>query len=74
MANVLSRVQEGIDLFRRAEEIFTTVTGTLNDGREAVNETSITRLQEMLKRERIESKDAFDGLNDAVAAYRKRQG
>lgn len=73
MANVLARVEEAMDLFRRAKEAMTSVTATISDGREAINETRLDRLQEQLKREEMETKAARDDLAAAIADYRKRR-
>jgi hypothetical protein len=73
MANVLARVQEAIDLFNRAKEAMTSVTATIKDGREAINETRLDRLQEQLKREEMETKEARDDLASAIAEYRKNR-
>jgi predicted RNase H-like nuclease (RuvC/YqgF family) len=73
MANVLARVQEAIDLFNRARTAMVDVTATITDGREAINETRLDRLQEQLKREEMETKAARDDLASAIAEYRKRR-
>ncbi len=73
MANVLSRVQEGIDLFRRAQEVFEGVTSTIADGREAVDAKRLDQLEEMLKREKLETQAAADGLAAAIKDYRAKR-
>jgi hypothetical protein len=73
MANVLDRTKEAIDLFRRAKQAMEGVTSTITDSREAINETRLDRLQEILKTEEAESKEAFDNLTRAAADYRKRR-
>jgi ABC-type transporter Mla subunit MlaD len=73
MANVLDRVKEAMDLFNRATDAMKSVTATISDGREAINETRLDRLQEMLKQEEMETKAARDDLAQAIADYRKRR-
>jgi hypothetical protein len=73
MANVLDRTKEAIDLFRRAKEAMEGVTATITDSREAINETRLDRLQEILKQEEMESRAARDDLASAVAEYRKNR-
>ena len=73
MANVVSRIEEALSLFQRATDLFNGVRDDLNDGREAVNERNLGKLQEMLRREELETKAARDDLAAAIAEYRKRR-
>ena len=71
--NVLDRVREALDLANRAQEALKAITGTIADGREAVNAKSLDQMQELLKREKIETQAAADDLASAIAEYRKKQ-
>ena len=73
MSNVLDRVREALALAQRAKDALVSVTGTIADGREAVNAKSLDQMQELLKREKIETQAAADDLASAIAEYRKKQ-
>jgi hypothetical protein len=74
MANVLDRVKEALDLARRAQEALRGVTSTIADGREAINETRMDRLEAMLKEEKLETQQASDDLMAAIKEARKATG
>jgi hypothetical protein len=74
MANVLDRVKEALDLARRAQEALRGVTSTIADGREAINETRMDRLEAMLKEEKLETQQASDDLMAAIKEARKAKG
>jgi hypothetical protein len=74
MANVLDRVKEALDLARRAQEALVGVTGTIRDGREAINETRMDRLEAMLAEEKLETQQASDDLMAAIKEARKAKG
>lgn len=71
--NVLDRVREALDLANRAQDALKSITGTIADGREAVNAKSLDQMQELLKREKLETQAAADDLAAAIAEYRKKQ-
>jgi hypothetical protein len=73
MSNVLDRVKEAMDLARRAQEALQGVTATIRDGREAVNETRLDRLQAQLQREKVETREAADDLAAAIKEYRAKR-
>lgn len=70
--NVLERVREAIDLANRAQQALEAVTGTIADGREAINTKRLDQMDALLEREKLETKQAASKLSDAIAAYRKR--
>jgi hypothetical protein len=72
MANVLDRAKEALDLARRAQEALRGVTSTIADGREAINETRMDRLEAMLKAEKLETQQASDDLMAAIKEARTK--
>jgi hypothetical protein len=50
------------------------VTSTIADGREAINETRMDRLEAMLKEEKLETQQASDDLMAAIKEARKAKG
>jgi hypothetical protein len=72
--NVLDRVREALDLANRAKEALSAVTSTIADGREAIDTKRLDQMQELLKKEKLETQAAADDLAKAIADYRKARG
>jgi hypothetical protein len=72
--NVLDRVREALALAQRAKDALTAVTGTIADGREAIDTKRLDQMQELLKKEKLETQAAADDLAKAIADYRKAHG
>lgn len=68
--NLIDQARKAFDLVQQGRAALEAIASSVKDGTAAVNATEQAELNEMLERERLETKQAHDNLQNAINASR----
>lgn len=68
--NILDKAREAFDLIQQGRGALAAITSGIKDGTAAISATDQAELNAMLERERTETREAHDNLQNAINSSR----